>query len=79
MTPAGFPDQSLGVQSRIELEHGRYAVYLDVSFWEPTPAGPLQTLARRIGDYPTRRQAEVAARWMLAAADRNLPHPPLGF
>jgi hypothetical protein len=33
----------------------------------------------RIADYATEQEALVAARWMRAAAARDLPRPPLGF
>lgn len=75
----GFPDQALGVASRIELEKGRWVVYLDVTIWdEASRSNPLQVIRRRIADYSTPSQAEVAAKWMERAAERDLPHPPLG-
>lgn len=76
----GFPDQAFGVASRIELEKGRWVVYLDVTVWdEAGRSSPLQVTRRRIADYSTRSQAEVAAKWMERSTERDLPHPPLGY
>ena len=62
----------IGVHSeaRVEPERGRFAVYLDVYMVEQDgePAG---VQVRRITDYPTRREAEIAANWMLKAARRK--------
>ncbi len=50
------------------------------AFWKGTSVDvPIQTVCRRIATYPTRARAELAASLMVRAADRNLPHPPLGF
>ncbi len=43
------------------------------------PDRPDHIVRHRIADYPTRQGAEVAAKWTVNAANRNLPHPPLGF
>jgi hypothetical protein len=61
-----------GVQTeaRVEHERGRWAVYLDV-FMVDDDGRPSGVQVRRIDDYPTRRQAEVAAAWMLRAARRR--------
>lgn len=76
----GFPDQALGVASRIELERGRWVVYLDVTMWdEGGQSDPLQVVRRRIADYSTQSQAKVAAKWMERVAERDLPRPPLGY
>ncbi len=59
------------------MERGRWAVYLDVTMWdEAGRSDPLRAIRRRITDYSTRSQAEVAAKWMERAAERDLPHPP---
>lgn len=76
----GFPDAALGAVTHIEPEHGRWTVYMDVTFWDTGDAAePLQTERRRIADYATRQQAEVAARWMERGADRELRRPPSGL
>jgi hypothetical protein len=64
---------SLGIRADIRLENGRWVVYLCATFWDPVRNPRLETVVRRIRDYPSRRQAEVAAGWMERAADRNLP------
>lgn len=75
--PRGFPDRALGVTRRIEPEQGRWAVYLDITMWDETNrSNPLHTIRRRVRDYATREQAEVAAKWMERAAERELPQPP---
>jgi hypothetical protein len=66
-------ERSLGIRSEVREENGRWAVYLCATFWAPADEMPLETVARRIGDYPTRRAAEVAAHWMERGADRHLP------
>ena len=62
----------IGVHSeaRVEPENGRFAVYLDVLMVE-RDGSPAGMQVRRINDYPTRRQAEIAAQWMLRAARRK--------
>jgi hypothetical protein len=78
--PDGFPEKSIGVVARIEPENGQWVVYLDVSFWkEDAIDSPIETVQRRITTYPTRARAELAANFMVRAAARNLPHPPLGY
>lgn len=64
--------EPVGVHSeaRVESERGRFAVYLDVYMAEGDGA-PSGVQVRRIADYPTRRQAEVAATWILKAARRT--------
>ena len=77
--PDGFVEKSIGVVARIEPEAGQWVVFLDVSFWrEDSVDSPIETVRRRITTYPTRARAEMAANFMVRAAARNLPHPPLG-
>ncbi|MEM8678708.1 MAG: hypothetical protein AAGF97_05040 [Planctomycetota bacterium] len=89
----GFSERALGAKSKVVEEDGRWVVYLAVDFWEPQPGGetvdgrsanqdeawPIETVWRRIADYPDRARAEVAARWIERSADRNLPRPPTGL
>jgi hypothetical protein len=50
-----------------------------VSFWsEAATDVPLNTVRRRISVYPTLERAQLAANFMVRAAARDLPHPPLG-
>jgi len=75
----GYPERSVGVVAKIEPEAGQWVVYLDVSFWnENGEEAPLETIRHRISTYATRERAEVAAHFMVRAAARDLPHPPLG-
>jgi hypothetical protein len=75
----GFPERSVGVTARIEPEAGHWVVFLDVSFWnEDSTDSPLNTVSRRITTYPTLERAKIAANFMVRAAARDLPHPPLG-
>jgi hypothetical protein len=71
---------AVGVKTQIEQEKGRWVVYMDLSFWrEDAPDNPLEIVRRRISDYGTRREAEVAAHWMERTADRTKPFQNLGF
>ena len=75
-----FPERSVGIVARIEEESGQWVVFLDVTFWkEHAIETPLETVHRRIASYPTPERARVAANFMLRAAARDLPHPPLGL
>ena len=71
-----FPADALSVRAIIDEEKGRWVVTLEVLF---VPDRPDYLVRHRIADYATRERAEVAAKWMVSAADRNIPHPPLGF
>jgi hypothetical protein len=71
-----FPNDALSVRAIIEPEKGRWVLTLEVLM---VPDTPDYIVRHRIADYPTRNRAEVAAKWIVTAADRNLPHPPLGF
>lgn len=76
----GWPEEALGVESDVVEEHGRWAVYLVVTTWRPDAQdGPLARMRRRIRDYATRAEAEVARSWMHRAADRDPRTPPSGF
>jgi len=77
--PDSFPERSVGIVARIEEESGQWVVFLDVTFWkEDATDAPLETVHRRIAAYPTLKRAQVAANFMLRAAARDRPHPPLG-
>jgi hypothetical protein len=77
--PGPFVAKSVGVVATIEPESGHWVVFLDVSFWnEHSVDTPISTVRRRINTYPTRERAQIAANFMVRAAARNLPHPPLG-
>jgi len=75
----GFPERSVGVVARIEPESGHWVVFLDVTFWNEEAAdAPLNTVSRRIAVYPTIERARIAANFMVRAAARDLPYPPMG-
>lgn len=75
---ASAASAALGATTDIREENGRWAVYLDVGFWEQAAGGPLKVVRNRINDYSTRRDAEVAASWILRSADRNVTRPVEG-
>jgi hypothetical protein len=74
---------AVGVKAEIMEENGRWVVYLDLTFWREAESGedlnPLENVRRRIRDYPTKRDAEVAAHWMERTADRANPIRNLRF
>lgn len=74
-----FPGDAFAVAVYIEEEKGRFVLYLEVHFWEPETEDKVGTYRHRIQDYPTRRQAEVAAKWIKSAAERDIQDPPSGF
>lgn len=65
------PEAGLGLEVEILPENGRWAIYLITTFWAPTQELPIQRVPRRIQDFPSRRQAEVAASWYLRGAQRT--------
>ncbi len=80
MPSDGFVEKSIGVVATIQPEAGQWTVFLDISFWnENSPDTPIKTVRKRISTYPTRERAEIAASFMVRAAARDLPHPPLGL
>lgn len=68
-----IPGDAFAVRARIEGERGRWVLYLEVLM---VPDRDDYIVTHRIADYPTRRHAEVAARWIVSAAGRDLPPPP---
>ncbi len=65
-------EPAVGSRAVIEEERGRWVVYLEVGFWDAAGAEPVKITRRRIKDYPTRRDAEVAASWMERSSDRHV-------
>lgn len=55
---------ALAVETYVREESGRWVVEIVVVFTD-------EAVHRRVNDYPTRRQAEIAASWMKRAADRD--------
>lgn len=67
MTEGGAPgEEALAVETYVERRHGRWVVELVVVF-------PDEAVRKTINDYPTERQAEIAATWIKRAAQRDLP------
>lgn len=65
--------------ARVENENGRWVVYLNVPSWEPESDGhPVTNNWKRINDYSSRQDAEVAATWYERSANRSI-RPPTGF
>jgi hypothetical protein len=71
-----FPAQALSVRSIIERRDARWVLTLEVTM---IPDRDDYIVRHRIADYATEREARVAARWMVAAAARDLPRPPSGL
>ena len=71
-----FPSEAIDCRAIITEERGRWVLTLEILM---VPDRPDYIVRHRIADYPTRERAEVAAKWTVNAANRNLPHPPLGF
>jgi hypothetical protein len=71
-----FPDQAIAVRAIIEQHDGRWVVLLQVTM---IPDRDDYIVTHRIADYPTQRHAEIAARWIVGAASRDLPRPPLAL
>lgn len=76
MADQPFPADALAVRAIIEPVGGRWVVVLEVTM---IPDREDYVVRHRIADYPTQRHAEVAARWIVGAASRDLPRPPLGL
>ncbi|MCG8459884.1 MAG: hypothetical protein MI919_26690 [Holophagales bacterium] len=79
-----FPRRGLDAQTYVIPEQGRWVVYLDVAL-APEGAGPyleagsaFEVVRRRIADYGSEAEAEVAARLFRRGAARDLPSPPTG-
>ncbi|MDJ0753896.1 MAG: hypothetical protein QNJ45_10285 [Ardenticatenaceae bacterium] len=78
---SGWNPNATFVRTEILKENGRWAVYLEVDFYEPDADGDqkFQTVRHRIQDYPKERLARIAAEWIRRAAERDIPDPPGGF
>lgn len=70
------PARALRATAVITEEQGRWVVSLTVL---TIPDRDDYVTTHRIADYATRRAAEVAARWIAGAADRDYPHHRQGF
>lgn len=70
---------ALEAMIRITQDQGRWVVYLNVPFWDPrVDQHPVSNRWKRINDYATKQEAEVAAHWYQRSANRHTK-PPTGF
>ncbi|MEM8961741.1 MAG: hypothetical protein AAGD38_09695 [Acidobacteriota bacterium] len=74
-----FPDCGLDAQTYVIEENGRWVVYLDVALASDRSDEPFRVVRRRIRDFATMDEAEVAARFIGRGASRTLSKPPSGF
>lgn len=81
MSEDGFRDRATRVKSIIEQESGMWVVYLEITFWEwqGEVAPKINHVRRRIQAYTDKRRAEMAAKWMKRAAEKDMRSPPSGF
>ena len=70
--------RAVGCNTLIEQENGRWVVYLEVGFWNAGGETPISVNRSRINDYPTLRDAEVAASWIQRSSNRNVTRPVEG-
>ncbi|HJT03775.1 MAG TPA: hypothetical protein VJ757_09125 [Pseudonocardiaceae bacterium] len=68
---AGAADNALGVDTLVYLEKGRWAVDISVLFRDGV-------VRHRIETYPTKKRAEISARLIKRAAERDLRGPLYG-
>jgi hypothetical protein len=76
MDDAPSPGRALRASASIAEERGRWVVSLTVL---SIPDRDDYVTTVRIADYPTRQAAEVAARWIVGAADRQSTQFRWGF
>jgi hypothetical protein len=69
------PGDAFAAETFIERENGRFVVYLEVHFWEGDNPDKVATYRHRIQDYATRKQAEVATKWILVGTNRDSKFP----
>ena len=69
----------LDATTRVIKESGRWVVMLNVTSWEPGgDEHPVTNNWKRINDYSTEEEANVAAAWIEKSANRKI-RPPSGF
>lgn len=62
---------ALAIETYVTERNGRWVVEVAVIFTE-------EAVRKTINDYPTRRQADVAAGWIKRAAQRDIEGPVNG-
>ncbi len=70
----------LDAMTRVNRENGRWVVMLNVASWEPdeNDEHPVTNNWKRINDYSTEEESNVAASWIEKSANRQT-RPPTGF
>ncbi len=68
---AGPAGPAVAVETFVREQSGRWLVEIVVVF-------PDDVVRRIVNDYPTRRQAEIAASWIKRAAERDIEGPRNG-
>jgi hypothetical protein len=71
-------EEAIAAGASIELENGRFVVYLTVLDWDHDAKREVQH-RKRISDYPTQREAELAARWFERGANKEHPFAGRGM
>ncbi len=66
--PERFDGPTLGVDTFVRNERGRWLVDIAVTFRDGV-------VRRHVGDYPTEREARIAANWIRRGADRDIDGP----
>ena len=64
--------------TRVENENGRWVVYLNVPSWDQDDENPITNDWKKINDYSTEKEANVAASWFERSANKTI-RPPTGF
>jgi hypothetical protein len=77
MTAPG--DEAIAAETSVAEEDGQWVVYVETVFVSRGSDVEFTSVKHRIRAYATRRKAEIAARWIQAASNRDLPGPPTGF
>jgi hypothetical protein len=71
------PQPAIAAKAVVELEQGRWVVYLDLGF-SAQGSDEFRIERRRIADYSSAERANVAASWIERTADRDLKGQKFG-
>lgn len=69
MTPEPPGDEAVAAETYVHARNGRWEVEIVVIFAD-------EVVRRTVGDYPSERQAEIAANWIKRSASRDIEAPP---
>lgn len=73
------PFLPLDASTYVVEENGRWVVMLNVTSWEPSSTDhPVANNWKRINDFATKQEAQMAASWIEKSANRQA-RPPTGF